>query len=154
MSHPERIEEKLDELRRNPHQCFDQVVQNISDKKNLHSQERGDTSEAIAMFLISRIPEVTFASYCHHRVDGLDCDIQVDFINTDTVNVQVKSADSPQQRFLAKVKEKGKKLKMRPRFVVLSIEKSFEEILEDFVNQVNELDGRKTLRLNQQKRKS
>lgn len=152
-SHPERIELMLDELQRNPRQCFDQVVQNVSDRKNLYSQERGGTSEAIAIFLISRIPEVAFCSYCHHRVDGLDSDIQVDFINTKTVSVQVKSTDVSQEIFFEKIKEKEKKLKRSLRFVVLSVEKPFEEIVEDFITQVNNLDGKRTLSLNQQKRK-
>lgn len=145
--HPERIEGILDELHRNPHQSYESIIQNVVDSKNVHSAERGDTSEAMAKLLIHTVPELVSVRDCHFRVDGLDADLQADFINMELVNIQVKSNDYAQEYFLDKIKEREKRLGRKVRFVVISTEKPFSEIVCDFVNQINTLEGHRVLKM-------
>ncbi|HJY99011.1 MAG TPA: hypothetical protein VJ227_04875 [Patescibacteria group bacterium] len=155
MTHPERIEEKLDEISRNPHRCFEEISLAIDKRKERFSLQRGLTSEAIAKFLISSIQEITRIEDCHALIGGLDADLRVHFINMRTINVQVKTADNPRARFLEKISTKNKVLKMNARFVALSAERPFDEIVQDFIDQVNAIEGHVVLRAPKtQKRKS
>lgn len=136
----ERAHEILDELVKNTHQSAGTIEASICKNKN-RCRSRGTNSEVFAKFLISRIPEVTAVKKVHEIIDSLDCDLQVEFINTDPVNVQVKSSQQATLKFMEKMKEARSRTKKPLRWVLINLELPFEQIQKDFVAQVNKLDG-------------
>lgn len=136
----ERVHEILDALAKNLHQSGHDVDVGLIKEKNERSGTRGPNSEAFAKFIISQIPEVTEIIEVHEHIENLDCDLQVHFANTLPVNVQVKSSDYGVFVFMEKMKEQKIKTKNKPRWVIVNLENSFEEIQKNFIDQVNLLD--------------
>jgi|GEM_PF-6473101 len=141
----ERKHQFLEVLGENPSQSFEKIRDRVSEKKHKFIN-RGPNSEVIVSFLIQQFPEVTNLIEWHARIDGLDCDKIVEFINTDPINLQIKTREASGQKFLERLNEVRKKSKNPIRWIVIDLEQPFDKIQRDFVDQVNKLDGRRTLR--------
>ncbi|HKC04660.1 MAG TPA: hypothetical protein VKC54_02205 [Patescibacteria group bacterium] len=136
----ERAHEILDVLADNYHQSGESVDVLLVKLKNSRSAVRGPNSETFAKFIISQIPEVTKVTEVHEHIHNLDCDFKVYFINTDPVNVQVKSSDYGKYVFNQKLEGEKLKSKKRLRWVIVNLEDPFEKIERDFIDQVNALE--------------
>jgi hypothetical protein len=142
----ERNYQLLEEICKNPSQSYLSIITNISNEKNLHPSERGEDSERIISWLLRQIPDVIRVTPVHKSPLFLDCDLESIVVNSLPVYVQVKTTEKEMKSFRRSLRRLQLVMPEQIRIAVLAFERPFEQIQQDFVNQVNNLNQKRTLR--------
>lgn len=142
----ERCDMILAILAENPCRSYTQVVQEIAERKKSISKRKGGNSEILAEFLLKTIPDMLRVRPYHDFIGDLDGDLVCEILGIEPVYVQVKSSDVEAQKFKGKIDRREQKLGFRPRVVAVSTESPFIDMINDFIVQVNSLEGRNVLR--------
>lgn len=134
----------LEVLGRNPRQSAEKARQNVICMKKEYSEAKGVTAETIIAFLI-KIPKVIDVKPLHEFFGDLDADLICEIEDIEPVYIQVKTSETDAEKYRGKIRRRMER-GLNPRFVALSFDTPFDEIIKDFADQVNKIEGRIILR--------
>lgn len=137
----------LDILRRNPSQSYSDLILAIRNGNNKLAKIKGENSEVLFQYLVEQVPEVIRVEPFHQFV-GKELDLDADFLgyfaNCDPIFIQIKYTQKYAEKYRKKISRRRANGDM-VRIIAIGTDVPFDNILADFVEQVNNLEGRRVL---------